>query len=171
MAQTLVSKIKTHCTAQGSQGAKTLELTAVCIKHMRDNQGEWTPLVTLIGMSQPAQGRIVRKIAERVLQGYNIGKDDKQDSGLRVSKVKDVNQGYDETVLRKLDDMIDAKATLQGAVVKDYFFPASTTVWSVDTYAATIAKKAVKEGSDINALIAALMAIQAAEAEAAKIAA
>ena len=171
MAQTLVSKIKQHCTAQGSQGAKTLELVAVCVKHMRDHEGEWTPLVTLIGMSQPAQSRIIRKIAERILQGYTFNKDDKQDSGLRVAKVKDVNQGYDETVLRKLDDMIEGKATLQGADVKEYFFPASTVVWSVETYAATIAKKAVKEGSDINALIAALMAIQEAEAEAARIAA
>jgi hypothetical protein len=118
---TLLSTVKSHCTNQGSSGVTTLKLTLICIEQMRDNQNEWSTLAWLMGKSQPAQARVIRKIVGQALHGWTVSKDTKQLSGIRFTKAKGVNQGYDETVLNVLTALVDDGAPIQGAAVKEAF--------------------------------------------------
>jgi hypothetical protein len=118
---TLLSTVKSHCTNQGSSGVTTLKLTLICIEQMRDNQNEWSTLAWLMGKSQPAQARVIRKIVGEALNGWAVAKDTKQVSGIRFTKVKGSNQGYDQTVLDVLTALVDDGAPIQGLAVKEAF--------------------------------------------------
>jgi hypothetical protein len=158
----LIAQIKSHCTLQGSQGVKTLALTKVCIDHMEGDSGDWSPLAMLIGRSQPAQSRIIKKIVEKILQGYSIVKDEKQDSGLRISKIADMNQGFDEGGKTTLATLVSDKATLQGAAVKDAFLPkVDKPDFDISVAVEKSVKAMEKDGVSLEDYIAALLAYQA----------
>jgi len=159
---TLIQQIKSHCTSQGSQGVKTLALVKVCIDHMEGESGDWSPLAMLIGRSQPAQSRIIKKIVEKILQGYSIVKDEKQDSGLRISKIADMNQGFDEAGKTTLATLVEDKATLQGAAVKDAFLPkVEKPDFDITAAVEKSVKAMAKEGVSLTDYIDALLAYQA----------
>lgn len=119
----LLKRVKSHCTGQATSGQNTLALTLECIEHMRDNQNEWSALAYLIGKSQPTQSRMVRKITGRVLQGWQVKKDDAQPSGLRFVKLKGQNQGYDEAQMEGLKCLVQSKASVQSKIVVQSFTP------------------------------------------------
>ena len=119
MVQKLITRVKSHTTSQNTQGQVTLALTKECIEHGFDHK-DFTPLVALVSLSQPAQGRAVRSIIGKVVNGYKLAKSDKADFGMKFSKVKDTNQGVDETQMRKLSDLIVEKKSIQSAEVKGF---------------------------------------------------
>jgi len=156
---TLIQQIKSHCTLQGSQGVKTLALVKVCLDHMEGDSGDWTPLVMLVGKSQPAQSRIIKKIVEKILIGYVIKKDEKQDSGLRIDKVVDTNQGFDGAGKATLATLVEDKATLQGAAVKDAFLPkVDKPDFDITVAIEKSVKAMAKDGVSLDDYIAALVA-------------
>jgi hypothetical protein len=118
---TLLSTVKSHCTNQASSGVTSLKLLHACIVHMKDNENEWSTLAWLIGKSQPAQARVMRRITGHILQGWRVAGDPKQVSGMRFTKNTDSNQGYDETVLNVLTSLVDDGAPIQGLAVKEAF--------------------------------------------------
>lgn len=119
MAIKLISRVKSHTTSQGTQGAATLALTVECIEHGFEHD-DFTPLVALVSLSQPAAARNVRAIVGKVVQGYKLTKSDKADYGMKFAKVKDQNQGFDETQLRKVKDLVVAKKPIQSKDVSSF---------------------------------------------------
>ena len=119
---TLLKKVNTHCTAQKNAGATTLSIYVATVQHMQEH-GDWTPLAALIAKSQPKVSGIVRKLANKTLIGWKLMKDanNKDTGGLRMVKVKTENQGFDESFLRKVSDLVGSKATIQSKLVGELF--------------------------------------------------
>lgn len=117
----LITRVQNHVTGQATSGKNTLVLLQACIEHMRDHQNEWTPLAMLIGKSQPAQARMCRMIAGKVIEGWSIKKDDKQPSGLRFAKVKGSNQGFDADQMSHLSALVDKGLSIQSKEVREKF--------------------------------------------------
>lgn len=119
MVQKLITRVKSHTTSQNTQGQVTLALTKECIEHGFEHN-DFTPLVALVSLSQPAQGRAVRAIIGKVVNGYRLAKSDKADFGMKFTKVKDANQGVNDTQMRKLSDLIEEKKSIQSEAVKAF---------------------------------------------------
>ena len=127
MSTSLIRRVKDHARGQATSGQNTLILVRDCLLHMQEHNNEWTPLAFLIGLSQPAQSRMVRQIAGCVLEGWTVSKDLKQKSGVRLSKEKGSNQGFDAEIVAALDGFISAKLSIQSQDVKDFFKPVKET--------------------------------------------
>lgn len=153
----LMDRVRGHVSGQRTSGQNTLSLTVECIEHMFGDSGDWSPLAYLIGRSEPAQAREVRRIAGRIVQGYRLTKDDKQPSGLRFVKVKDANQGIDTAKLDMLKTLVDKKKSVQSKDVKEKFASekAAPKAWDAKAWAARQVKA---QPDQLEAMIAALQA-------------
>lgn len=117
MAASLLKRVKAHATGQATSGQNTLSLFVESIEHGFEHN-DFTPLVALVALSQPAQSRNVRALSGKVLEGYNIVKSEKADFGLVVRKVKGSNQGCNEAELNKVRAMVADKKSVQSEAVK-----------------------------------------------------
>jgi hypothetical protein len=152
MAVKLISRVKSHTTSQGTQGAATLALTVECIDHGFEHD-DFTPLVALVSLSQPAASRNVRAIVGKVVQGYKLVKSDKADYGMKLAKVKDQNQGFDSAMLDKVRAMVSERKAIQSKDVTTFIKgdkaePAAFEAKEPDAYE-TRAKTWVKAHTDV----------------------
>ena len=154
MSVKLISRVKSHTTSQGTQGAATLALTVECIDHGFEHD-DFSPLVALVALSQPAASRNVRAIVGKVVQGYKLVKSDKADYGMKLSKVKDQNQGFDSTMLNKVRAMVSDRKTIQSKDVAAFIKgdKAESATFEAKDPAAyeTRAKTWVKSHTDVEA--------------------
>jgi hypothetical protein len=165
----LITRIKSHVRGQATSGQNTLALTLECIEHMRDNQNEWSALAYLIGKSEPAQGRMVRLIAGRIIQGWSMKKDATQESGLRFSKIKGKNQGFDDGGIDKLCTLVGDNKSIQSADTREAFAApkAEPTEWTEDqmkAYAKRVAKSIKEHGATGGTFVSILQNVLAEEA-------
>lgn len=152
----LMSRVKGHVSGQKTSGQNTLGLTVECVEHMFGESGDWTPLAFLIGRSEPAQSRMVKGIANKVIQGYSLKKDEGQPSGFRFAKIEGKNQGLDKALLDTVIAFRDKKLSIQSQDVKTFVAgekaerPADKVA---EGKAKAIAKWLVKEGYGLDTLI------------------
>lgn len=120
----LLKRIKSHTTGQVTSGQNTLSLFVETVDHGIEHN-DFTPLVALVSLSQPAQSRMVRSLTGKVLMGYELKKSDKADYGMVLRKVKTANQGLNEAQMRKVRDMVGEKKSIQSGDVKAFLTPVS----------------------------------------------
>lgn len=115
----LIQRVKNHVSGQKTSGQNTLALSVECIEHGFEHD-DFSPLVCLIATGEAKQSRNVKAIAGKVMQGYRWAKSDKADFGYKFVKMKDANQGIDETQMRKVKDFVANKKSIQSDDVNKY---------------------------------------------------
>ena len=152
----LLQKVQGHVRGQRTSGQNTLALTVECIDHMFGDSGDWTPLAYLIGKSETAQSRAVRRVVGQVVVGYALVKDDTQSSGLRFTKRKGANVGLVEDKMDQLRDLVAQKKSIQSGEVKVLTGkPKVTKDFEVKAWADRVVKA---HPDQLEAMIAALQA-------------
>lgn len=117
----LLKRVQTHVRGQRTSGQATLAILVETIEHFAGPSGDWSPLAYLLGKSEKAQQNACRLIARNVIFGWKAVQDESQRSGIRFSKVRGTNQGFDFDVLKKLKAAVEAKKTIQSADVLGMF--------------------------------------------------
>lgn len=120
MEQSLISRVKSLNTRSATAGNTYVKLWVECIEHMFSPAHDWSVLAYLLAGAQPADGRILRAMTGKVLQGWSLKKDDKQPTGMRFVKKAGENQGYDEQVLETIRAYALVGKVLQSKDLKEY---------------------------------------------------
>lgn len=144
--QTIFTRIKKHGTAVLISGVTTVTITYDALLHMQEHN-DWSPLALLISVLPNNHSRVVRAIISKSLQGWTYRKNPKKDFGGEFVKIKDANQGFDLTELKR---MVDKKAPLFGADIKAWITPEKATapaVWTEEQVDAAV-NRLVKQLSD-----------------------
>lgn len=157
----LISRVRAHTSGQVTSGQNTLALLVECIEHMFGESGDWSPLAYLIGKSEPAQSRAVRRLTGCLVHGWTLKADADQPSGLRFAKREKANQGVDLERLNVLRAMVEGKKSIQSKEVSDLFKPVSEEK-STDEVLKEAAKRYVlrmkKENVAFSAIVSAVEA-------------
>lgn len=169
----LMGRVRGHCTGQRTSGQNTLALVVECVDHIflpvEKPSGDWSPLAYLIGKSEAAQSRAVRKAVGQVLMGYTIQKDAEQVSGFRFVKRKGANTGIVDAKMNALRDLVKAGASIQSEATKRLWAKPDEAPKPIaeilQTRAANLVKAMHKENVSDAAILAAVQAaLKAAKA-------
>ena len=154
----LLSRVKSINTRSKSMGKEYLLLLCECIERMHgvgdETNKDWTPMAFLLGKSQDKDARMLRKIAGKILDGWSLVKDDKQDSGLRFGKKNDAT--YDKDLVQRIRALADQGKVLHSKAIAELLGgekeskPKDWKVWAE--------RQAKAHPNDLRAMIAALQA-------------
>lgn len=167
---TLMKRVNSHLRGQMTNGQDSLSLTRDCIDHMFGESGDWSPLALLIGKSEPAQSKMIRKITGQVVEGFILREDKEQPSGLRFLKSKDQTQQINQENYDALAAFVEAKRTIQAQDVKERFTvkkeaPEKTEKERVESRVKSAVKWSNDHGIPLTTLIHALQVEAKAQAE------
>lgn len=143
MAQAkLITRVRGHITSGINQGRATVALFVECVEHF-EQHNDWTPLAELIGGQDASRGATLRRYSNNVVKGWNIRKDEKQRGGLAFKKDADANQGFDQSRLDQVRDLVKNEETIGGAAAKVLFKPVTEQVDDKQAKCITTAQNAV----------------------------
>jgi hypothetical protein len=156
MAEKLITRVKRHTTAQGTQGASTLALFLETVDHGFEHN-DFTPLVALIARSQSAQSRIMRGLLGVCTNGFVMAKSEKADYGHVFRKAKGANQGT-TIKLDRVRDMVAAGVSIQHKDVAALYKKLAHVNPDFDPKAAAARWIKAHKSEDVAPFIAALQA-------------
>ena len=125
---TLMRRVIAHTAGQKTSGQNTLALFVETVDHWMGESNDWSPLAALVGRSEPAQARALASLVRVTTFGWTLKDDSEQTSGKRFVKIKDKNQGFDETMLGKIRALVKDKKSIQSEDVKALYKKASLFV-------------------------------------------
>jgi hypothetical protein len=122
----LIDRVRKVNADSKSAGKRYVILWAECVQHMFGDSHDWSVLATLIGGANAKDAAVLRALTGKAIRGWKLAKDDKQNSGLRFTKIVGEVQGWDEGFVAKVKNMGELGMVLHSKdIAAEYKKPAA----------------------------------------------